>query len=333
MRPLRLLLMATVTTGLFTNTSKAICDAILEARPNIGARLFRGWAQVRRGEYGNNAEQDFTHVIDNMEVSEGQEALLGGFVYRLRARCYEGQAEWILCLEDLKKALSLYEADADVAADADALAELRDQQHRVKRKQAGEFDDSDVRPESAAPLSNRHEILDALVAGELEQALKLCEARIDDINVRFCRGLAKDFRGRRAWKNDNKEAAEKDFAEAIADYSDVIEDASSHFLSRAYVRRAMLLIALEQFEDTLAGLDELVERQLLNAEDKSLHISAGLNRGLANLRLLEYEEAGKAFVAVLELDPNNLRALDGNGQVDLYTQKRSDALEKFSKRD
>ena len=318
-------------THLFTgDTIRTIieCDEILsvEARPNPAAFLLRGWALVRRGEF-NNAERDLSRGIEAAKVSEGLAEALLGFAYRLRAICYEETAEWNLCLSDLKKALALYEADAD----ADAVAELRDQHSRVERKQAGDFSagessDSDVRPESARPL--RKQILDALVAGDLERALKLCESRIDDINVRFLRGLAKDFRGRRLWAKDDP-AAEKDFDEAIADYADVIEEATSHFLSKAYVRRSQLQIALEQPKAALAGLDELAARRLLNAGDKSLHIYAGLSRGLAKLMLYEFNDAGAAFDKVLELDPKNLRALDGNGQIDLYTENRAAALAYF----
>ena len=327
-------LMVAFTHLLTGDTTQSIlqCDEILsiEAGPNPVAFLIRGWAHMRRGEW-ENAEHDLSRVIDKMEVSEGLEALLG-FAYRLRATCYEHQAEWNLCLSDLKKAIDLHEADADV--DKDDLAELRDQlrdqQSRVEQQQAGEPNPSDVLPESAAPLRRppRHEILDALVDGDLERALELCEAQFDDDkNVQFLRGMAKDFRGRRAWSND-KSAAETDFADAIAEYSEVIEDETSHFLARAYVRRAQLQIALQEPEKALADLDALAKRQLLN-EDEPLNIHAGLSRGLAEMRCSRFDAAGDAFENVLHLDPKNVRARDGIGRVDLYTDHRSEALEHF----
>ena len=318
-------------TYLFTgDTTKTIleCDEILscDAHPNPGAFLIRGWAHAQRGEY-ENAEHDCSRFIHKVEVNEGLEAAALGVAYRLRATCYEHQGEWNLSLSDLKKALDFYEDDTDV--DADDLAELRDQHSRVKRKQAGESSHSDVPPESAAPLRRpqRHEVLNALVDGDLQRALELCEEQLDDINIRFLYGIAKDFRGRRYWA-DNKPAAEADFEDAISEYSDVIEDATSHFLSRAYVRRAQLQIALKQPKETLVGLDELDARQLLDAHEP-LNVHACLSRGIAALQLYEFNAAGDAFDHVLRLDPKNTRALDGNGQVDLYTENRPDALQRF----
>ena len=318
-------------TYLFTgDTTNAIleCDEILSvaAHPNLGAFLIRGWAHLLRGEY-ENAVHDFSRGIDKMEASDGLEALLG-VAYRLRAICYEHQAEWNLALSDLKAALYFYEAEADV--DTDDLAELRSQHSRVKQKKTGESNPIDVPPESAAPLRrpHRHEVLNAIGDGDLEKALDLCQGHLDDINIRFLRGLAKDFRGRRSW-SENKPSAETDFEDAISEYSDVIKDTTSHFLTRAYVRRAQLQISLQQPEDALTGLDELNERHLLN-EDEPLNIHATVSRGIAELRLYQFNAAGAAFDDVLLLDPKNLLALDGNGQVDLYTENRADALQHFT---
>ena len=180
------------------------------------------------------------------------------------------------------------------------------------------------------PLSkpSRHEVLKALVDGDLQRALELCEAELADIiNIRFLSGLAQDLRGRRAW-TENQAAAEADFKDAISAYSDVIEDTTSHFLSRAYVRRSQLHLALGYPEAALKGLDELDELHLLGA-DEPLKIYSYLSRGIAELKRENYERAGRAFEAVLSLDPQNIRALDGDGQAYLYTEHWQKALERF----
>ena len=195
---------------------------------------------------------------------------------------------------------------------------------------ASESLQDDVLSESEESLSrpSRHEVLEALVDGDLQRALNLCET-LNDVNSRFLYGFAKDLRGRRAWE-DNKSAAEADFKDAISAYSDVIEDKNktSHFLARAYVRRSQLQIALEHRKEALEGLKELEARQLLDA-DEPLNIYAFLSRGIAALKLRRYEEAGDAFKAVLDLDDNNIRALDGKGLVDLYNEDRPNALKHF----
>ena len=197
---------------------------------------------------------------------------------------------------------------------------------------ASESLQDDVSSESEKSLSrpSRHEVLEALVDGDLQRTIELCEERLDDINIRFLYGVAKDFRGRRAWANDNKSASAADFEDAISEYSDVIEDATSHFLARAYVRRSQLQIALEQPEAAIKGLDELEAKQLLDA-DNPLKIYASLSRGVAELRrgVPDYNKAGAAFEHVLKFEPENTRALDGNGQIDLYTEDRPNALKCF----
>ena len=323
-------LMRPITFLLAGNTPKTIreCDEILsrDAHPDPGAVLMRGWAHIQRGDY-EEAEQDCSRFIHTGEVSEGLKAPALSFAYRMRATCYEHQGEWNLALSDLKKALDFYEDDTDV--DTDDFTELREQQRRVERKKLGESSQDDISSESAAPLSRppRHEVLKALVDGDLQRALELCEEQLDDINIRFLYGLAQDLRGRRSWADSNP-AAESDFKDAISAYSDVIEDATSHFLSRAYVRRSHLQIALENPKEALEGLDELEARQLLDA-DEPLNIHAFLSRGIAALKLYEYDKAGAAFDYVLDLDKKNIRALDGNGQVDLYTEDRRNALKRF----
>lgn len=314
------------------DTTNAIleCDEILsvEALPNPGVFLIRGWAHAQRGEY-ENAAHDFSRFIDEVEGSDGVEAPMLRYAYRLRAACYEYQDEWNLSLSDLQSALRFYDED-NTDVNVDDVADLRNQHRRVVRKQAGESSWEGESPDAAvSSVPQRHEVLNALVDGDLQRALELCELRLSDISTRFLRGLAKDFRGRRSW-GDNRLRAESDFEDAISDYSDVIEDATSHFLSRAYVRRSQLLIALQRHQEAIAGLDELDTRRLLNAHDP-LNIRSLLDRGIAALRIYEYNAAGKAFDRVLDLDPENIRALDGNGQVDLYTENRQDALECFQR--
>lgn len=281
--------------------------------------LIRGLAHAVRSEH-QNAVNDFSYFIENQAEDDG--ARLYGYIYR--AEVYNCLNEYELALNDLNAALECCEHNNE-ASDT-----LPDELHNLrtiiedKLVSNSKSNVRDAYPQQVSPTLD--EALEALANGNIEECLSLaeilCQQQPEAIDPVFVRGLAKDLSGRRAAKTGHNDAATADFDDAIQDYSNVIEAANSHFLTKAYERRALLLIGRQKNKEAFDDLDYVLARAPQN-------INALLHHGIVAMRQRTYKQVEKDLTKILTLDPQNVKALQLKGELALIYQDYDNALLSF----
>ncbi len=178
-----------------------------------------------------------------------------------------------------------------------------------------------LQAQTAAPQpSKSQEAAAALQRGDIEQAVQLYTAALDDTAVsNDRRAVLLTERGVALMKRRSFKAALDDFNKAATIYPEY---------AAVYVNRGNLFLLLDQGPDTI--------KEAIKDFDRAIVLSPGLaaafgNRAAALLKLGQLDAAVADFTRAIELQPQNPAALNGRGRARLLSGRLHASIRDFSR--